>query len=206
MAKENRRETRFVFDAQLRTISGDEAPLISGYAAVFDKMSDELPGGFREIIRPGTFTRTLKAGVDIRALVDHDPSKIIGRNKAGTLELTEDKTGLRVDIKPPDTQVGRDVVESLKRGDVDQMSFAFETVKDEWRTEDRLPIRELLDVDLFDVSVVTYPAYPDTSVGVRSLELFRAASPELQNAARLAKVADQRKRLDAVLTRGRIVE
>jgi len=146
---------------------GDGLPVIAGYAAVFDSLSEDL-GGFRERIKVGAFTRSLREGADVRALVDHDPSKILGRNLAGTLRIKPNAKGLFVEIDAPDTTVGRDIQKSIKRGDVNGMSFAFFTRTDEWHMEDGEAIRELLDVDLQDVSVVTYPAYPATDVAVRS--------------------------------------
>jgi hypothetical protein len=85
------------------------------------------------------------------------------------LILREDDHGLYTEIDPPNTQLGRDTVESIKRGDLDQMSFGFQIVKDEWKHEERETIRELVTVDLFDVSVVAFPAYTQTEVSVRSL-------------------------------------
>jgi len=170
------REVRYLKAAELR-VEGDSEPVITGYAAVFDSDSLDL-GGFVERIKEGAFARTLKEGADVRALVDHDASKIIGRNKAGTLELKEDKHGLHVRIKPPDTTSGRDIVTSIRRGDVDGMSFGFVANEYRWKDDVTPVVRTLLDVDLFDVSVVTYPAYPDTSVAVRSLEEARKASPK----------------------------
>ena len=133
-----------------------------------------------------------------RALVDHDPSKILGRVKSGTLELVEDKRGLRVKINPPDTQVGRDIVESIRRGDVDQMSFAFVTREDKWESDEEgnTILRELLDVDLFDVSPVTFPAYPDTTVAVRSMGEFKRdllVARMRHESAEVKNFVDQRK-------------
>lgn len=143
-------------------------PVLEGHAAVFNRPSEDL-GCFVEQIDPGCFSRSLREKADVRALVDHDPSRILGRTKPGTLILEEDAEGLLARIFPPDTTAGRDVVESVRRGDLDGMSFAFRTLKDSWDYEKKPPLRTLLDVDLYDVSVVTYPAYPDTSVALRSL-------------------------------------
>ena len=184
-----------VTTCQLQIRGSDQGTTIEGYAAVFNSLSEDL-GGFREIISPGAFKRSLKAGADVRALVDHDPAKILGRNKAGTLSLREDDHGLHVRIKPPDTTAGRDTVESLRRGDVDQMSFAFSVVSDEWNTDDGQEVRTINDVDLHDVSIVTYAAYPDTSVAVRSLEQARS-----DNTLRGA-IYSQRAILDAMKQRG----
>lgn len=170
MDKTEKREIRNLPLQEMRVIRAEGQPAkINGYAAVFDKNSEVL-GFFREIIRPGAFTKTL-AGGDIRALWQHDPAMPLGRTKNGTLELAEDAQGLRISITPPDTQWGRDAVASIERGDVDQMSFGFTCLRDSWgKDEADFPLRELLEVDLWEVSPVTFPAYPDTSVAVRSME------------------------------------
>jgi HK97 family phage prohead protease len=162
-------ERRFVELAELRLDGESETKSIRGYAAVFDAMSQPL-FGFREIIRKGAFKKTIKDG-DIRALWNHDPNYVLGRKSARTLRLEEDDKGLLSRIFPPDTQWARDLMTSIERGDVSQMSFGFRTVKDNWLPpgDDGLPIRELLSCQLFDVSPVTYPAYPQTEVHVRAL-------------------------------------
>lgn len=162
-------EQRSMQGVELRAAEGGGLPTIEGYAAVFNSLSTNL-GGFRERIEPGAFAASLKAGADVRALVDHDPAKIIGRNKSGTLTVTEDERGLKVSIRPPDTTAGRDVVESIRRGDLDAMSFGFVARDDEVRKEGGETVRVLRAVDLFDVSVVAYPAYQDTAVALRSVE------------------------------------
>ncbi|MDI3341601.1 MAG: HK97 family phage prohead protease [Sphaerobacter sp.] len=146
----------------------DGTPRIVGYAAVFDVPSEDL-GGFTEIIRPGAFRKTLQDGADVRALWNHDPNWVLGRTKAGTLKLAEDERGLRIEITPPPTAWARDLMESIRRGDVDQMSFGFWTVRDRWSSDETGRVtRELIEVKLFDVSPVTFPAYPQTEVQVRS--------------------------------------
>jgi HK97 family phage prohead protease len=156
---------RRAFPIELR-VEGDEKPKIRGYAAVFNKMSDNL-GGFREKIAPGAFKRTLN-NADVRALFNHDPNVVLGRTGAGTLTLREDDKGLWMEIEPPDTADARDLMTLIERGDVDQASFAFRVLKDTWKNEEsKEPIRTLDEVQLFDVSPVTYPAYPQTSVDVR---------------------------------------
>ena len=152
-------------------VEGGDTPKIVGHAAVFDKWSEDL-GGFREKIAPSAFTKTIKEG-DIRALFNHDPNFVLGRNTAGTLVLEEDKKGLKVTIDPPDTQWARDLTTSIERGDINQMSFSFRTIKDLWTTPNngKENQRELLEVKLFDVSPVTFPAYPQTDVGVRSIDV-----------------------------------
>jgi HK97 family phage prohead protease len=160
-------ERRYVPATELRAVEREGGRTIAGYAALFDSLSVELMG-FRERIEPGAFAQTIEAGDDVRALFNHDPNYVLGRTKSGTLRLREDERGLAVEIDPPDTQVARDVVESIRRGDVDQMSFAFAVLRDSWELDeyDQL-VRTLEQVKLYDVSAVTYPAYPETSVGMR---------------------------------------
>lgn len=156
--------------------SEDGKKKIVGYAAKFNSRSVEL-WGFVEEIAPGAFDRALRESHDVRALVDHDPSKILGRSKAGTLRLSIDDTGLVSEIDPPDTQASRDIQVSLDRGDVTGMSFGFRVISDEWRTDGKMPLRTIKDLELFDVSVVTYPAYPATEVSLRAQEQAKAMMP-----------------------------
>jgi len=153
------------YHVEMRVEDGDE-PKITGHAAVFNKLSVDL-AGFREKVAPGAFIESIEKS-DIRALWNHNPDYVLGRKKSGTLQLEEDKKGLAIAISPPDTQWARDLMETIKRGDVDQMSFAFKVVKDSWDESGKETIRTLEEVDLFDVSPVTYPAYPQTDVKVRS--------------------------------------
>ncbi|MEY5101201.1 MAG: Prophage pi2 protein 32 [Pseudomonadota bacterium] len=153
-----------------------KTPTIRGHAAVFDQLSEDL-GGFREQIVPGAFTEAIQKD-DVRALIDHLSHLILGRNAAGTLRLSEDAHGLAVEIDPPDTSYARDLLVSMKRGDITQMSFGF-TVRpggQDWAKDDEgRYIRTLKKLRLFDVSPVTFPAYPQTDVAVRALGEFRAA-------------------------------
>lgn len=165
-------ERRFVtIGSELRATEG-ESPKIIGYAAVFGQKSDDL-GGFREVIKRGAFKASIANGDDVRALIDHNPTMILGRTSAGTLQTKEDRHGLKVEIDPPDTQAARDLMTSIGRGDISQMSFQFRTIEDSWRTVDGEELRELRQVDLIDVSAVTFPAYPQTDVALRSLEHWR---------------------------------
>ena len=142
---------------------------MSGYAATFDNLSHDL-GGFKEKINRGAFSRSLKSNVDVVALSEHDAHKgVLGRTKSGTLRLKEDNIGLRFELDMPDTNLGRDVATSVQRGDLDSMSFGFVAQDDDWDKNGTEVIRSLKDVDLFDISAVCFPAYPGTSVQMRSL-------------------------------------
>ena len=180
--KSDGREKRTFAAKELRVYRDNGDPSIVGYAAVFDSLSDEL-WGFREKIAPGAFAKTIQEA-DIRALFNHDPNFVLGRTKSGTLSLEEDEIGLSIEVQPPDTQWARDLTTSIERGDVSQMSFGFETIRDSWQTVDEESIRTLEEVSLFDVSPVTFPAYPQTTVQTRSvlgidLEVFAAALEKL---------------------------
>lgn len=156
-------ETRFTAGAELR-MEGDEKPKIRGYASVFDTPAD-IGGMFTERVRPGAFKKTLMES-DVRCLWNHDPNYVLARNKSGTLSMIEDDFGLKVEIDPVDAQWSRDLQASMRRGDVNQMSFAFKTEKEDW--DHVANERTLVEVRLFDVSVVTYPAYPQAMAQVRS--------------------------------------
>jgi HK97 family phage prohead protease len=154
----------------------DFAPVIRGYPILFNSMSQDL-GGFVEIIRPQAMERTLTEGVDLRALVNHDTSLVLGRLSAKTLRVTSDVTGLRMAVYPPNTSYGRDIVESMRRGDVTGGSFAFRIMPggEKWNFEATPPVREIMDMRVSEVSIVTFPAYAETDVTVakRSLEANR---------------------------------
>jgi HK97 family phage prohead protease len=162
------------FHVEERAVGDSKTSVLVGHAAVFNQLSENL-GGFREQVAPGAFSETIKAH-DIRALFNHNPDFILGRNVSGTLRMEEDSTGLRIEIDVPDTQVGRDLMVSVQRGDVSQMSFGFSVMPDGsvWsEDQDGTTIRTLRSVRLFDVSPVVYPAYPQTDIAVRSLNDWR---------------------------------
>jgi HK97 family phage prohead protease len=158
----------FSADAMRIETRAEKPPQIIGHAALFDSRA-RIGWSFYEEIAPGAFSKTIQEA-DVRCLFNHDINFILGRTKSGTLRLSEDADGLVIDCDPPETDLIRDLVLApIRRGDVDQMSFAFDAVRTEWiDQENDLPIRRLLEVKLYDVSPVTYPAYEDTDVAVRS--------------------------------------
>ena len=153
---------------ELRAMAdGEDDWTVRGYAAVFDSPSEPLP--FTEYVKRGAFKKTIKDRSDVRLLIDHTGVPL-ARTKSGTLTLTEDDKGLfmeaRLDPANPDAVKIRS---ALKRGDLSQMSFAFETIKDSWNAE--RTVRELKEVRLHDVSIVTYPAYEETSAEMRNQQI-----------------------------------
>lgn len=182
---------------RIETREDGTAPKIVGHASVFNEWTTIYEGRYwvyREIVRPGAYANAIREGQDVRGLFNHDSNFVLGRTKSGTLTLEEDETGLFTRIDPPNTQTIRDlVIAPIERGDVTGMSFAFsvrsgdgkvtrtdmgdgvtvvesagERVTIRYDGDTRIEDRELLDLDLYDVSPVTYPAYDGTDVAMRS--------------------------------------
>lgn len=153
---------------ELRADGG--AKVARGYAALFNSETD-IGGYFREKIAPGAFKDAI--GGDIRALIDHDTGRVIGRSASGTLRLSEDEKGLFVEIDLPDTTDGRDLAVQLERGDISGMSFGFAVTHDEWDETGDIPLRTIHAVELYEVSAVAFPAYGDTSIALRSRDEAR---------------------------------
>lgn len=144
--------------------------IAEGYASVFNSDSFDL-GGFTETVNPKAFDRTLRENPDVRALFNHNSDDLLGRTLSKTLQLSVDEVGLKVAITLPNTGKGPYIKEMMQRGDLKEMSFGFITKRDKWN--ENYTRRELLDVDLFEVSPVTFPAYPDTSIAVRSRDIAK---------------------------------
>ena len=156
------------FGMELRAMDKEEKRTVRGYAATFEKRSGDL-GGFIEIIDREAFSDTDME--DVRALFNHDSNFVLGRTKAGTLRLMVDENGLAYEIDMPDTQLGRDMYESIKRGDISQSSFAFTIEDDEYRKEGDTVFRTIKKIKkLYDVAPVTFPAYESTSVQARKID------------------------------------
>lgn len=165
---------------EVRNADEGKLPTLVGYAAKFDKRANL--GWYQEEIAAGAFAESLKRGDDVRALWNHSTSAPLGRRSAGTLRVSEDTIGLRVEIDLPQTSAGRDVLESVTRGDVDGMSFGFRANRVEWQfdgEDEKNDVRRLLEVDLIEVSPVTFPAYDDTEIGKRSADAVRKELSQL---------------------------
>ena len=173
------REIRFAKTRiEVRAASGDGGGLgtITGHGAVFNTPSQALwdawEGAFVEVVLPGAFDDAV-AQCDVRALFNHDPNLILGRTSANTLQLEVDSTGLGYEIDAPDTSAGRDLVVSAGRGDVKESSFSFQVPPEgdswTWDLSSNLPMRSISTVmPLYDVSPVTFPAYPAADAGLRA--------------------------------------
>lgn len=187
---------------------------IAGYAAVFYDGTPEteyrLWDDFVERVMPGAFDRAIRED-DVRALLNHEPDNLLGRTKSGTLKLSIDAVGLRYEITPPETELARQVVASLERGDLDGSSFTFMPTKVTWREElekvgtmeRMIVIREIQEVELYDVGPVTFPAYTATSAAARD----RSNEPELLRAEYEASKKKNEVGIgrDAILARARLV-
>lgn len=191
-----------VFTIEMRAAAdgeaGDAKRTVTGYAAVFNSPSEDM--GFIEYIEPGAFREAIPKS-DVRALFNHDPNYILARTASGTLQIEEDEKGLRYQFSIPETTFGNDFAVMLQRGDVSQSSFSF-TVKDQTWEENRQAdgtmqyTRRIKKVErLYDVSPVTYPAYPDTEVALRSISEMQKETPPPAEASAKEGETDHRARL-----------
>jgi HK97 family phage prohead protease len=177
---------------ETRTVTVDDWELreagdgmsFTGYAAVFNSPSEPLP--FVETIAPGAFSRTLNARNNVRMLLNHNPEKVLASTRGNTLRLMEDGKGLLAEADLPPTTVGRDLSILMQRSIVDSMSFGFTVPRggDTWNEDGSR--RELREVRLIEVSVVTFPAYPQTSASVRMTDVLADRTGEDANALNAA--------------------
>lgn len=190
----HRERERRIYGATVKLREDGAALLFRGHASVFDSLSLPIFGRFRERIAPGAFAKTIQEA-DVRFLAQHDPATVMARTRTGTLRLWEDAVGLAVEarLNPEDPDVQRLAVK-LRDGNIDQMSFGFEVIRDEWTTEEihdewsdgETPVRTLREVRLWDVSPVTFPAYEGTDAELAGLVSVpaevRARAEELRTA------------------------
>jgi len=189
--KTNNKEIRQINTAELRAIDNEAGGVtIRGYASVYDELSHDL-GGFKEKIDKAAFRNVLDSPeLDCVCLLNHDNNIVFARSTSGTLKLSSDNRGLISEWDMPNTQAAKDTAELVKRGDITQMSFGFYVGKDSWeKREQGEYVRTIQEVKrLVDVSLVTRPAYPQTSAAIRSLgDYIQAETPpnNRENKARL---------------------
>ena len=197
------KELRYVVAQELRATGSDKQPKISGYAATFAGIADL--GAFREKIAPGAFKRSLASDRDVVALYNHNNDMLLGRKSAGTLTLEEDGKGLRFSCDLPDTSVARDVYANLRAGNLKECSFGFFVDGEDgesWEQQaDGGILRTLRNVNLFDVSVVTFPAYDNTEANARNIlpENLEARMARITSVTQEHGTEARRKRADALL-------
>jgi HK97 family phage prohead protease len=172
----------------------DAKRTVGGYAAVFNSETD-IGGYFREVIAPGAFKDAISG--DVRALVDHNSGRVIGRTTAGSLRLSEDDVGLAVEIDLPDTNDGRDIATLIERGDISGMSFGFVVTKQSWDETGDVPKRTIEAVELHEVSIVAFPAYDDTSIAMRSLDEARKDRSTHNHIAAMRRIGARKAAMEA---------
>ena len=174
---------------------GDGPRAVSWYPALFDSLSEDL-GGFRERIGRRAFSKTL-AEREVKSFVNHDPNQILGRTERGTLKVSVDVRGLRAETALPDTSYARDLIVNIDSGNISGGSFMFRATDDRWEMEDldgvETLVRTVREAQLYEVSLVTMPAYPATegSAQLRSVaeewrQKLTQPAPETEEAARQA--------------------
>ena len=171
-------------EKELRFLSEDltakaESRTIQGYASKYETLSKDL-GGFKEIIQRGAFSEALAKDHDVIANINHDDNKILARS-GNNLILKEDPIGLYFELDVPETSYGNDLLINVRSGNVSKCSFAFSVGADTWdtMTDEGLPIRTIQKIDhLYDVAIVTVPAYEDTGVAIRSLQKIQGIDDE----------------------------
>lgn len=177
-------ERRSTAGIELRSEDGKSAVLV-GYAALYDSQSVDL-GGFIEVIRKGAFKRTLESSSEVLALAHHDTSKPLARRSVGTLKLSDDDKGLRVEITLNESSTAKDILADVRSKNITGMSFSFTAIKDAvTRKEGEKTLRELIDLDLHEVSPVTMPAYPETVITPRSVTEAGKPTPDAAASKRL---------------------
>ncbi|MEH6940784.1 HK97 family phage prohead protease [Bacillus sp. JJ722] len=179
MTKKKETRTFDITGLQTRDVINGEPNVISGYAAVFNSPTT-IGDWFTETISPGAFSRAISENGDIRALFNHDWNNVLGRTKSGTLRLQEDERGLKFEVELPDTTVASDLVKSMKRGDINQCSFGFFATEETWDYSVEPALRTIHEVELYEVSVVSIPAYDDTEASVRSKEIDKEVEQRMK--------------------------
>lgn len=180
MAKTKETRTFDITKLNTRDATEEQPSMITGYAAVFNSKTS-IGGWFDEIIAPGAFARALSENGDIRALFNHNWDNVLGRTKSGTLRLEEDAKGLKFEVELPNTSTGRDLAESMSRGDINQCSFGFWVTEEEWDYNVEPALRTVKEVELYEISVVSIPAYDDTEASlVRGKEIGKEVEQRMK--------------------------
>jgi HK97 family phage prohead protease len=165
----------------------DDRKLV-GMPIVYNRESEDM--GFIEIIKPGAAKRALERS-DVRVIYNHSDSLLpLGRMSAGTLRVIDTPEGVEIEVDPPDSQFGRDLMHAIERGDIQDMSFAFTVGSDQWETRNGKDYRIINEIgELFEFSYVIFPAYQDTTVALRSMGEYKTSTSD-QSAMRAAAEND----------------
>lgn len=166
------------FEIRTSELTAADKKLV-GYAVRWNSLSEVIWDEFQEQFAPNAFSESLAAGGDVRALYEHNYTQLLGRTTSGTLKLSQDDNGLRFELTPPDTQLGRDVLTLVERGDLSGMSFGFRALKDAWDLTQSPYLRTIAAAELIEITVTSMPAYPESAVEVAQRSLF-TQHPELR--------------------------
>lgn len=192
-----KREKRCI-NAAVELRENDKQRVLVGTPIIYNSPSELIYGYFQERIKPGAFDKCLAKQPDIMCLRDHKAEWILGRVSSKTLRIIPSDNGISIECDMPNTTYALDLAESIRRGDLKGMSFGFDVITDEWYMKDKVRTRDVLEADLFEVTFTTIPAYPDTEVGLRDVDAFKAeidkklkiAMPKLRRAKTLLKIWD----------------
>lgn len=168
------------FEIRSATLQADNQTL-TGYAVRWNSPSELIFGEFVENFAPNAFRDSLAAGNDIRALFEHDHTKLLGRTSADTLKLEEDGTGLRFQLTPPDTSLGRDLLVSVARGDITGMSFGFRALAETWNFDLTPNVRTVTAAELVEITITSIPAYPESSIQIAKRSMTAARQQQQPN-------------------------
>lgn len=186
---------------EVRT-TGD-GKVLTGRCCEYNRPSELLYGYFREEIAPGTFDASLRSGkIDVYCSIDHDTNRVLGRVSANTLKLVLDERGIGVECPLPGYSYAADLALAIQRGDLRGMSFIFDVIDDSWETRDGFKHRVVTEADLYEVAFVFFPAYPETSAGLRMA--FPVAGEE--RAVEKAKRLDWKEEYERCRRRLRLAE
>ncbi|HDR0997112.1 HK97 family phage prohead protease [Pasteurella multocida] len=161
------------FEIRSSELSAENEKLI-GYVVKWNSPSELMWGEFVEQFAQGAFSETLSSGADVRALFEHDHTKLLGRTQANTLKLEEDSIGLRFELTPPETSLGKDLLVSVKRGDITGMSFGFRAKAENWNFDLTPCQRIVTNAELVEITVTSIPAYPESNVQIAQRSMAQA--------------------------------
>jgi len=184
----------FTQQAELRFAADEQGKrTATGYFCLAENVTD-IGGYWQEKFARGAFAKSLQER-DVVALHSHNDGRPVGRKSRDTLKIEEDDRGYAFENVLPDTSDGRDLAVQLERGDIEGMSFRFRALKEEWDETVDPPMRTIIEADLYEITYTAFPAYPDTSVGMRSLEHARKERRQHNQAGALGRLASRRMKL-----------